>query len=349
MSNLTITAYWSRKFIKLGGAIVIGIIALQIGITSLVSYIRSRKQDKPDYRLGIITPVVFPQKTFDKKTFTYTLPNDQLPKVPKLLPIYTVSRPVNTLLAKSMADDDAKAMGFSNEGTEQAPGVYQYKNDVLSQVLTLNVLDGSFVMNYPYLTDQLLTTPEKIPTKETAISQASQFLQKGGKLTDDLKGGKKEVTFFRITADKLEPLPASNGANIARVDFFRKPILFKEQNYAILPQDPKVASAYALVSGSSVTGRQIVEVSYKFSPIDRQVFGTYPIKPVAQAQDEFNKGDYWPARDISNKTVDIRNIYLAYFEPGVLDKTMQPIYVFEDEKKNFVGYVSALGDQTSAN
>ena len=308
MANLTMTAYWSRKFVRMGGVIFILVVLLQIGITSVVNYINSIRQATPDYRLGAISPIVFPQKQFEKKTFTFSLPNDRLPEVPKLLPVYTVVRPVNTLLAKSVADEEALGMGFASEPSEQSPGVYQYKNDVLQQTLTMNVLDGSFSMNYPYLTDQLLTTPEKIPTKELAINLSSQFLESGRKMTDDLRDGKKEVSFFRITPDKLEPLPAANGANIARVDFFRKPIEFKEKSYPILPTDPKVASAFVLVTGSAAKDKQVVEISYKFSTIDRQIYGTYPIKPIANAQAELEAGKYWPAKNTSAKNIEIRNI-----------------------------------------
>ncbi len=344
MANLTMTAYWARKFIKFGGAGIAILLVVQMAVSATISYIKSQKKAEPDYLLGSLNPISFPKKDFEKKQFAFTLPNDKLPVVPKILPVYQVNRPVFSLLLLDEAKVSAKGMGFVTEPVEKdsGNGEYTFRNDIANQNLTVNVLDGSFTMSYPYQTDQLILVPEKIPTKELAIQSASSYLEKGGKLSPDLKEGKKEVSFFRISPEKLEPLTAPNGANLARVDIFRKPIEVGANSYKILPSDPRQATVYALVSGSSAENRSVVEVGYKHSNIDRQIFGTYPIKPVELAQKELTNGLYWPAKDVASKSVSIHNVYLAYFEPNILDKTMQPIYVFEDDKANFVAYISAV-------
>lgn len=320
------------------------IFVLQLVVSATISYINSKKQEEPNYLLGGLNPVNFPKKDFEKKQFAFVLANDKLPETPKIMPVFQVNRPSFSLLLLEEAKEKAKGMGFVSDPVEKdsGSGEYIFRNEVTNQNLTLNVLDGSFTMTYPYQTDQLILVPEKIPSKELSIQAATGYLEKGGKLTPDLKDGKKDVSFYRISPEKLEPLPAPNGANLARVDIFRKPIEVGSKTYKILPSDPKSASVYALVSGSSADNRAVVEVGYKYSNIDRQIFGTYPIKKIETAQNELKNGLYWPAKDVAAKSVSIHNIYLAYYEPNILDKTMQPIYVFEDDKANFVAYVNAI-------
>lgn len=104
------------------------------------------------------------------------------------------------------------------------------------------------------------------------------------------------------------------------------------------------APVSVLLSNSTVEGKRVVEVNYKYVNIDRQSFETYPIKTVNEAVAELKRGNYWPAVDSQNSRVAIRNIYLAYFEPITLTNYMQPIFVFEGDG-GFVAYVAAILDK----
>lgn len=323
------------------------VLVLQWSIAAAFSAYRKAHppEDVPTIKFKRLTPIVFPQKEFDKKQFTFELPNDELPKAPKILPVFVVYRSVKTLLALDEDTKTARAFGFTGDPTEVSNGIYQFKNDSLSQTLTMNVLDGSFNLQYPYLNDQLLANPESMPTREQAMTYASSFLAGGGRLYDDLRDGEKETSYFKITFDKLEPMLAANGSNIMRVDFFRKPITFLKTDYKIMSADYKKASVSILVTGSGVDGKRIVDVNYKYANIDRESYSTYPIKTPSQAQADLVAGNYWPARNNIAKSIAIHDVYLAYFEPSTLTNYMQPVYVFEDDKANFVAYVPAIVDK----
>lgn len=346
MANLTITAYYTRKLIKYGGLLLAVVLLLQWSIAAALSAYKKAHppEEIPTVRFKKLAPIIFPQKEFDKKQFTFELPGDELPKAPKLLPVFVVYRSVKTLLALDEDTKTARAFGFIGDPVEISNGIYRFRNDTLNQTLTMNVLDGSFNLQYPYSSDQLLANPESMPTKEQAVGYASSFLTGGGRLYDDLRDGVKETSYFKMSFDKLEPMLAANGSNIMRVDFFRKPITFLKNDYKIMSSDYKKASVSILVTGSGVDGKRIVDVNYKYANIDRESFSTYPIKTPAQAQADLVAGNYWPARNNITKSIAINNIYLAYFEPSTLTNYMQPVYVFEDDKASFVAYVSAVAD-----
>lgn len=295
----------------------------------------------PDVKFGILPKTVFPEKTFDKKIFTAELPNDTFPKFNDQARVYVITRPNSTFLALEQDTKSAKELGFISKPVEMKYGIYEFKNDTLNQTLTMNVLDGSFQLKYPYATDQLLLTPASMPTKEDAIVLAKQYLDRGGKYPSDLDEENRKLSYWKIGFDGLKSVSSLSEANIIRVDFFRKVL---EGDFKIISPDINSASISVLVSGAQTEGKKIVEINYKHANIDRELFSTYPIKTSEQAWKDLTSGNYWPESDTGANAVTIRKIYLAYFEPISLTNYLQPIYVFEGDN-NFVAYVTAVTDK----
>ncbi len=329
--------------IKYGGGLVvlftIGYILIGMAIKAYLAahppYI------PPDVKFGLLPKTVFPEKSFVKKNFVAELPNDSLPKFKDQAKVYIIARPDSTFLALEEDTKSAKQFGFVTKPTELRYGVYEFKNSNLNQTLTMNVLDGSFKLKYPYEDDQLLLNPSSMPTKEEAILLAKQFLDNGGKFKSDLDEGNKKISYWKIGFDGLKSVSSLSDANIIRVDFFRKTL---ENDIKIVSSDINSASVSVLLSGAQVEGKKIVEISYKYADIDRELFSTYPIKTADEAWRDLKSGNYWPAYDTGDDNVTIRNMYLAYYEPSNLTNYLQPIYVFEGDK-NFVAYVTAVVDK----
>jgi hypothetical protein len=341
--SLTTTAYSSRILIKYGGIVVV---VFTLGYMAVVAGVKAYIAAHPPYvaptvKYGLLPKMVFPDKKFDKKNFTMQLPNDSFPKIGDQANVYIVYRPNSTFLALDYDTKTAATLGFKNKPTEVSPGVYEFKNEVLNQKLTMNVLNGSFSLAYPYLTDQLLQNPASPPTVKSATDKAKIFLQLGSKLTKDLEDGTKTVTFWKIQFDGLKTVSSASDADLARVDFFRKNL---SDGTKILSVEPDKASVSVLISGSETEGKKVVEVNYRYANIDRESFSTYPIKTPEQAAAELKSGNYWLATDSTSSDVAINKMYLAYFEPVTLTNYMQPIYVFEGSDK-FVGYVPAVTDK----
>lgn len=298
----------------------------------------------PTVRFGVLDKIVFPQKEFQKKNFRAELPNDEFPTFKDQANVYVVYRPKSPVRALEFGKRTAALMDFTDEPQQISTGVYRFSDHKQSRSLEMNVLEGSFKMSYPYLTDQLLQNPEKMPSREEAISQAKAFLQQVEKLSPDLENGAQEVSFWKINYDGLQRVEGLSEANIVRVDFFREKLA---DGITIVSTNPQESPVSVLVSGSTVNSKKIVEVNYKHADIDtaENSASTYPIKTVQQAFEELKAGNYWPASDSNTQDVIIRKVYLAYFEPVTLTQFLQPVYVFEgDSKNNFVGYVPAIID-----
>jgi len=343
VTSLTLIAYQTRKLIKVGGLFTVFFLISWTLITSaLKAYEKAHPiKEKPTVKYGILPKIVFPEKVFDSKSFSKELANDKFPVSNDQAKVYFVARSNKPFMALDEDKKTAKLMGFENEPKEIGNGVYEFKNNLLNQTLTINVFTGSFKMKYPYENDQMLLNPERILTKEEAIVAAKSYLSDADKLPDDLNLGEQKISYWKIAADGLRQVDSPSEANMTRVDLFRKNI---NDEMKIVSSNPNTAPISLMVTGSTVEGKKVVEVNYHYANIDRESYETYPIKSAEEAWGELKAGNYWPANDIANKEVTIRKIYLAYFEPVVLTNYLQPVYVFEGDN-NFTAYVPAIIDK----
>lgn len=333
--------------IKYGGLVVVAV-AIMYSVVGMA--IAAYKAAHPPYvpptvRFGKLPRIVFPEKKFEKKNFSLELPNDAFPKFSDQAKVYVVYRPSSSLLALDYYTQMAKSLGFLQQPIKLNESTYEFKNDQLNQSLKMNILDGSFVMSYPYSNDQLLLAQEKVPSKEEATTIAKTYLQTADKVKPDLENGKKNVTYWKIEYDGLKVVPAQSEANVARVDFFRDDL---GGEFKIVGAELNRAPISILVSGSTVEGKKILEVNYKYADVDRDSSSTYPLKKAETAWTELKAGNYWPVSDTSNSSVAIREMYLAYFEPVTLTNYLQPVYVFVGDN-SFMAYVPAVASELVQN
>lgn len=337
---MTYTAHVARRSIKYGGIFIVGFTVLWMTVSAGVKAYKAAHPPyvKPNVKYGILPKTVFPEKQFEKKTFGVEFPNDKVPQFKDQSRVYFIARSNSTFLALEQDKKTAKQLGFAGEPRELRPGVYEFKNDTTNQTLTMNVVDGSFRLKYPYESDQMLLNPEKIPNKNEAIATAKSFLTSANKFPQDLADGEQKVSFWKIEYDGLKTVQSQSEANAVKVDFFRSNL---ETDYKIVSSDFNGAPVSVIVTGSTVEGKKIVEVNYRYANIDRESFATYPISTAEEAIAQLKAGNYWPAIDSSGTTTTIRRMTLAYFEPVVLTNYLQPVFVFEGDN-NFTAYVPAV-------
>jgi len=343
MSSLTYTADISRKLIKYGGFGLITFVLLwSIGSISIKAYQAAHpKYIAPTVRYGALPKTVFPEKQFEKKNFSFEFTNDKTPTFSDQSKVYIIYRSTTKILALEEGKKIAKQFGFENDPTEAGEGIYEFKNEKTNKTLTINVLQGDFKLEYPYLQDQSILDAKNVPNKTRAVEIAASFLESGNKYTDDLKDGEKKISYWKIADGTLTSVSAQSEANAVKVDFYRKNL---DGKWEIISPQTGEASVSVLVSGDENIDKQIIEASFKYADIDRESFSTYPIKTVEQAMENLKNGNYWPSSDVNSAAVIVREVSLAYYEPVTLTQYLQPIYVFKGDN-NFVAFVSAVNDK----
>jgi hypothetical protein len=343
MSSLTYTAFASRKIIKYGGSGLIAFVLLwSIASMSIKAYqVAHPKYIPPTVKYGTLPKIVFPEKQFEKKNFSFEFTNDKVPTFNDQAKVYITYRSATKILALEEGKEIAKQFGFESDPVEISEGVYEFKNEKTNKILNINVLEGDFTLKYPYLEDQSILESKTVPNRSNAIETASSFLQSGNKYTDDLKEGEKKISYWKITDGTLKSVLAQSEANVIKVDFYRKNL---EDKWEIVSPKAGEASVSILVSGSDISEKKIIEANFKYANIDRESFSTYPIKTVEQAIDNLKSGNYWPSSDVNAKAIIIREVNLAYYEPVTLTQYVQPIYIFKGDN-NFIAFVPAITDK----
>jgi len=338
--SLTYTAYASRNLIKYGGTGLVAFVLLwSIGATSIKAYKAAHPAYvAPTVKYGVLPKNVFPVKEFTAKNFTLEFTNDVIPSFSDQAKVYIIYRSKTEILALEEAKEVAKNFGFENEPSEVSEGIYEFKNETTKKTLTMNVLEGDFNLKYPYLGDTSILEAKDMPTKDKAIEAAESFLESGNKYTNDLKNGKKEISYWKISDGTSTAVSALSESNAVEVEFYRE---YLDEKWEIVSPQNGEASVSILVSGSSESDKKIIEANFKYANIDRESYSTYPIKTAMEAIAELKAGNYWPASDVSLGDVVIRGMELAYYEPVTLTQYLQPIYVFKGDN-NFVAYVPAV-------
>lgn len=341
--SLTHTAYMSRNIIKYGGVMVLLVVFLWMSITTGYKIYRATHPEyvAPTQKYGILPAIIFPEKEKTNKNFSFEFANDTIPKFNDQAKVYFIYRSSSSIMALENDKRTAEKFEFVEEPTEIKTGIYEFKNSALNKTLTMNVLNGSFKITYPYMDDQLLLNPKNMPSKNEAIDIASSYLEGGDKLTEDLENGEKKVTYWKIQNGSLIAANSQSEANLARVDFYRS----KLDDLEVVSENEGQASVSVLVSGSEVADKEVLEVDYKDLNVDKESYSTYPLKTAQEAVEDLKAGNYWPVTDIAASQVTIRDVYLAYFEPVILTNYLQPIFVFKGDN-NFTAYVSAISSKS---
>ncbi len=345
MANVTLTkaSYWIRFFIKYG-SVAIGslVLLIFIGRTAWTLW-RAANPDPPpppNMAFGRIQKIQFPDKETGSHQFVLETLDESLPDFGDRVEVYFIPRSGSTILALENAKKLANSLDFAGQPEKINEGTYKFEGG-LSYTLTINALSGNFDVRYPYLNDQTLIGPGRLPDEERAIQVAKTYFSRSGKLAEDINQGISELSYYKIMPGGLVEAASFSEADLLRVDLFRSKI---KDEFRVVSTEPDKASISVLISGSSDEKREIVEVNYRYVPVDVSKLATYPIKAVDRAWSEMLAGDYYPASDTEDESVIIRRVELAYFEPLVGTNFFQPVFVFEGDN-GFAAYVRAVAQE----
>lgn len=344
--NLTQASILSRKGIRYAiiglVAIIILRFALQLGVKAF-RYFFPPAPPKPTVSFEVLPKLPFIQEDPDrvgKLTYQLETISGSLPKLSTQANVYFMPKTPSSILSLDRAKDTAAKLGFSPNGKEVVETVYDFPSPNYPSSLSMNIINGIFSISYDLTAD-----PEVIntipPSPQVAKDAASKFLSSADLLNDDIKD-QISHSFLRIENGKFTPALSLSDANFTKVNFYRGEYSdlpsvtssFNEGNvWFIFAGDAKSTSRGKIISGE-----------YHYFPISEQNSSTYPLKTAEQAYEELKNGQGYVAQfGTGGDTITIREVYLAYYDPGQYVEFYQPVVVFEGDN-GFVAYVPAVTD-----
>ncbi len=343
--TLTEAAFYSRKGIKYGFIFLLILIFGRVAWTSgsaIYKKIFPPPPAPPTLAWGRLPSLPFPDRPgLPKYTFVLQTPTGELPKVPTTVAVYFMPQRPVTFLGLDEARTLAKNLGFSKAPYSLTETIYRFEREGSPAVLDVNTVNKTFSVSY-----NLEASPELLSIRPDSTQQALDavhyFLEPGGLYTKDLQKGESTFQFYKAQPPDLAEAISLSEANFIRVNLFRA----KVNDLPVMTPDRTKGNVWFLVSGDTSRDKQIIAGEYHYFPIDEAKNSTYPIKTAQAAWDELVAGRGYIAQkpQASTTQIVIRRVYLGYYDSGLPQGFLQPIYVYEGDG-GFTGYIPAVTDQ----
>jgi hypothetical protein len=300
----------------------------------------------PTVGFGQLPAIEFPANPGYSYNFVLQTPTGTLPIVTDRLPVYYMPYKKVTLLATDEAKAVAQGIGFTNEPTVLSDEVYQWQMNIPANLtLTMNIINGSFKLNYIWQSDANLIRTAEVYGQDAAKNTASAYLEKINRLPSDIDIQATQPKYLKITGNRLVPAISLSEADVVKVDLYRQPI----DELPVVTADPDTGVISMIVVGNSDVRKQVVQLDYNYFPVNYQQLETYPLRSINSAWEQLQQGSGYLAKvEGSGNTLYVRRIYLAYYEADQAQQFMQPVYVFwgdDGTNKTFTAYVPAIDTQ----
>ncbi len=232
----------------------------------------------------------------------------------------------------------AKTLGFdTTQTTHQRKGEIATFSDS-DKDFQVNIKDYNFTFSYK--PSWILQNLENfyLPEKELSLQYAKEVLISLDKYPKDLAQGKTNLMFITFQTDtgKEQITTSPDLAKAIKIDFYRK-----EENFPIVSSYYPESQNYAIVTIFE-SKPLILKAQIKFFEIDRSQEGIYPLITGEKAFEKLKQNQAFIIKlpEQMPKTIYIKKMFLAYYDPDEFTPFFQPFYVFLG--KDFVAYVPAI-------
>lgn len=347
MTALSDTAYYTRRAINWSILTVIGYVILRI-IWSIVvvvwMIIFPPQAPPPNHAFGTLPAIKFPDAATPSAQLTFQLETIQgsVPTASGSANVYFMPKTAPNLLGLNQAQEFAKILQFDPTPIQESKNVYRFTDpsEPLRR-LRYDIVSKNFIVRYAFEQDSSAFIIKNLPIAQSAKQEVSNLLETYDIFPDDYKNGPVEVTFLRLTNNRLVTSTSLSQADAVRVDFFRKPI----GSTKVVTPGPAEGSISVILSGNTAFKKRILQFAYTYWPVDYQTVATYPLKTSTSAWSELQQGNAYIARyPAGTAHVIVRDVYLAYYDALEPQTYLQPVFVFEGDN-GFVAYVPAVSGE----
>lgn len=343
MPTLSIVKTDFGKFLKWGGIAIGALIILFIILKILLfakELILPSPPPAPTILFGKLPKTYFPGGI--NKDFSYSIDTitGDLPSFPQSTKVYKMEEKGPDILAVEHASQKVSGLGFDSHPQQISDFVYKWGNSSPPQQnLILNIKLEEFNLSSSFLSYEDKLSSQNFTRKEQAIEGATNFLQTLDLYPKDLDEEKTKVEFSSLSGGVIKPTTRIVTSNLATVYFFQKS---KDDVPIVYPQGGN--STMRLMVGSGQLSGTVLDGKFSHQNI-LDTSSTYPIKTATEAFDDLKNGKGFVASyGGQDSNVAIKNVYLALYYEGRIQKYLAPVIVFEGEN-NYVAFVPAVKDE----
>ena len=351
MASLTETSIIARKIIRYGiYAVILIMIARVTFIAGKGVYQRlfPAPPPEPTVDFGKLPMLALPPRAQQGNlTFQLETPDGNLPTFPDQTKVYVMPPFSASIGDEDRAKDKARKLGFSANGEpyENVKNIYRFEKNSTPSTLVMNIITGIFSISYDISSDPAVVNKTP-PPPEDAIKTVTGLLNGAGVMSEDLTGPRTHQ-FLRLENGSFVNAVSLSDAKAIKVNLFRKN--YGDEFPGVTPNADE-ANVWFILGGE--TGpRQIILAEFYYYPIEKDRYGTYPLKTAETAWEKLKNGQAYIANMGTHKdgdTIVIRRVYLAYYDAGQYAEFYQPVIVFDEANNqgtSFTAYVPAVTDE----
>ncbi len=322
----------------------------------LYNYLLPAKTIDPEAKFGFLPQLKMTTiKISGNPEYVIDTPNGQLPQFSDRGQVFPIPTPKATLLAEQAVKSLAVDLKFGADFTKNNVSEFRWNDGNNSRTFAVDAVSQNFQLNTSV--DKLTEIAgNAFSITDTDAKQVVTNFVKSKSLMQpiDLENMRlvtipSITTLGKIRESKID----INRAKMMKVDVFRDIITqrgdptkkIEEKRVKILGPNPKnsLISFYTLNSPSDDNLFRYPIISFNYWKADYTASSPYYLAPIENVWQTIRTGngvivylrvdgeDYYESfkQNLDVKRIEIKDIYLAYYESREYQKYLQPIYVFE--------------------
>jgi hypothetical protein len=316
---------------------------LKMLVSAFISYWKATHPappPPPTVGFGKIPKIPFPEEAIEEKPDSYVLetPTGRTPSFGDRAKVFFMPLSKPSLLADEEVKQIASRYDFESEPEALDATHYRWtRTQPIETTFEIDLKNYNFELRTDYLTRSELLDDSRLPDDYEAVSQVKSFLSRADLLPKDVATNSGQITYLKaLSGERVEAVSLSD-ADFLQVDLDRYPI---DGKFGMYTPNGEEGAISAVMTGALENKYSIVEMDYRYQPVDYTQVETYPLLPANQAWQQLKKGQGHIVSSVEGEAV-VRDIFLAYFDSFQEQQYLRPIYVFTGDD-DFMAYVSAL-------
>lgn len=311
------------------------------------------KQPVAEAKFGLLPKLkMYPLKIEGSPEYIIEIPQAEMPKFPDRVNIYKFQKLQARFGAEDKVKNLAKDFGFTSQFTKPSTSEYRWTDTNTGRTFTADSLTENFNLDIKF--DNLLTISNNNPT--ILITDATQKIEQFVKSKNLLQPS--DIATIRTTAIPTNLSPGKlresriyqDRAQLIKINVYRSlqesKIVQGQKDpeiidYPIIGPNPKDSLINFYASGAK-TPLDIPIANIVYWKVNNEEKSEYFVSSIDSVWDTVKQGngiitylkldemDYYDSPRILNlNRIEIRKIYMAYYENKEYAEYLQPIYVFE--------------------
>lgn len=343
MSSLAGTTEKMRSILKMGaiiGAALFGIYLLVMGGIFVKNIFFPADPIAPEQAFGELPEIFFEQEASAAINYQVNTVTGELPtNLPTRMLVYKLKQPKPDLLALQNARSIVSFAGFKDGETKISSSIYQWTNPSINSAIKFDINNKNFEINSNLASNQSIIANATIPDEARMKDYAGDYLRSLGVDLENLSFTENSIRYYNFTNNTLVESDNPFTAKVVRLSLYNNNIENDLGNFSFVYSNPEFPLVTLLVTFPS-SARMVVLGGEAYNKILDEIPSDYPIKSPTTALEELKNGRGYFSNPNNLNTIEITEVYLAYYLDKNTTEYAQPVYVFEGP--NSKAYIPAV-------